>query len=188
MKKLPAENVPVLERPSRATILKTIGIVLAVALVLLTLVVLPAEYGIDVTGLGGRLGLTRLSQNDPGVTATNVSVHSAQADAYRTNQVELTLAPDEGLEYKFSLDQGAAMVYSWQADGLLYYDFHGEPEGDTSGYFESYSAAINTELEVNGSFTAPFRGRHGWYWENRGDGPVTLTLSTAGYYEVLGVP
>jgi hypothetical protein len=186
MKKLPAENalVTALHSPSRATLLKTIGIVLAVALLLLTLVVLPAEYGIDVTGLGGRLGLTRLYQEGVGVSGG--SIHTSHENSYRTDQVEVTLRPEEGLEYKFILDQGAMMVYSWQADGLLYYDFHGEPEGDTSGYFESYSATVN--LEANGSFNAPFEGRHGWYWRNRGDQAVTLTLSTAGYYEVLGVP
>ena len=33
-----------------------------------------------------------------------------------------------------------------------------------------------------GSYTAPFDGVHGWYWENLTDSPVTITLRTAGFY------
>jgi hypothetical protein len=43
----------------------------------------------------------------------------------------------------------------------LYFDLHGEPQGDTTGYFESY--AIATLRAMKGSFTSPFSGSHGWY-------------------------
>jgi hypothetical protein len=33
-----------------------------------------------------------------------------------------------------------------------------------------------------GSHLAPFSGLHGWYWENEGAEPVTITLSSAGYF------
>ncbi|ENT2761532.1 hypothetical protein [Pseudomonas aeruginosa] len=43
--------------PSTARLLKATGLAIAVASVLLVTVVLPAEYGIDPTGIGTRLGL-----------------------------------------------------------------------------------------------------------------------------------
>ena len=38
--------------------------------------------------------------------------------------------------------------------------------------------------EASGTLTAPFSGIHGWYWENTGDQPITVTLTSAGYYNL----
>ncbi len=32
------------------------------------------------------------------------------------------------------------------------------------------------------SYTAPFTGIHGWYWQNRTDRPVTLKLTATGFF------
>ena len=37
---------------------------------------------------------------------------------------------------------------------------------------------------ASGTLTAPFPGIHGWYWENTTGEPVTVTLATAGYYNL----
>ena len=66
----------------------------------------------------------------------------------------------------------------------LYFDFHGEPDGDETGYFESY--AEGTAEGLAGSLNAPFDGKHGWYWENNTDEPVTVSLLTFGTYSVIG--
>ena len=50
------------ELPSTARLLKSTGIAAAVAGVLLTVVVLPAEYGVDPTGAGSLLGLTAMGR------------------------------------------------------------------------------------------------------------------------------
>jgi hypothetical protein len=34
-----------------------------------------------------------------------------------------------------------------------------------------------------GSFTAPTTGIHGWFWENKGNKPVDIHLTTAGFYD-----
>lgn len=47
-------------QPSRATVLRNLAIALAVAVVLLFTLVLPAEFGRDPTGVGKLLGLTAL--------------------------------------------------------------------------------------------------------------------------------
>ena len=78
------------------------------------------------------------------------------------------------------------MTYEWLTDDEpLYFDLHGEPEGDTTGYFESY--AIATLAEMKGSFTAPFDGSHGWYWNNESDKPIAIQLIIKGQYTVIGL-
>ena len=56
-----------IEPPSKNTLIKaTVASVVAAAIILI-LVVLPAEYGIDPTGIGGATGLTQLNA-EPTVT------------------------------------------------------------------------------------------------------------------------
>ncbi len=79
------------------------------------------------------------------------------------------------------MEQYQKLTYEWITDGsTLYFDLHGEPKGDTTGYFESY--AIATLDEMKGSFTAPFAGSHGWYFKNTSDVPVTVQLIVSGEY------
>jgi hypothetical protein len=53
---------PRAELPSSAQLLRSTGMAAAVAAALLVTIVLPAEYGIDATGLGRVLGLTQMGQ------------------------------------------------------------------------------------------------------------------------------
>ena len=126
--------------------------------------------------------------------------HSENADEYFNSQDYVTKAdlalqqsdwkdtievsvPAEGeIEYKLATAKSAALHYVWAADkGDLFFDFHGEPEGDTTGYFESYGKG--TKAQSNGSITAPFEGTHGWYWRNDNDFAVTVTLKVKGDYQ-----
>jgi len=87
-------------------------------------------------------------------------------------------------EYKLLLDNNATFGYSWETDGAdLYFDFHGEPSGDTTGYFKSF--LISTKNKSQGSQTSSFVGPHGWYWKNNSDSPVVITLKTNGDYQRL---
>jgi hypothetical protein len=78
------------------------------------------------------------------------------------------------------MERGGTMVYSWHASDNVVWDFHGEPKGSKPDYAESY--AEGEGKEGNGAFMAPTTGIHGWFWENQGSNPVTLTLTTAGHY------
>jgi hypothetical protein len=42
--------------------------------------------------------------------------------------------------------------------------------------------------EKTGERVAAFTGNHGWFWRNRTDAPVTLTLRTSGEYSEMRVP
>ena len=157
----------------RKILLATAGAAIAAAAILITSV-LPAEYGIDPLGTGRLLGLTDLAAG-----ATSGAI-KRQDVAYKTNTASFDLNPYELVEFKYRLEQGATMVYSWTATGPVIYDFHSEPDGAPEGYAESFDKAQSPA--AHGSYTAPFSGIHGWFWENPGTKPVTITLTTAGFY------
>ena len=80
--------------------------------------------------------------------------------------------------------KGASFEYSWESDkGELFYDFHGEPKGDTSGYFKSFEKSTNTQS--SGTLITTFEGTHGWYWKNNNPFPVNITLKVKGNYQRL---
>lgn len=176
----------------------------AIAGVILTVAVLPAEYGIDPTGIGKVLGLTAL-HNPPETEAKNsakdgvaapaatppavsapLTITAKQVTPYRADTQKITLQPGEGLEYKTRLQKGAALIYSWktQQGEKIHHEFHGEPQNAKPDVYESY---INEKQvsESSGSLIAPFAGTHGWYWENKNTTPVTLTLNASGFYAEL---
>jgi hypothetical protein len=93
---------------------------------------------------------------------------------------KVELRPFEGVEYKYRLEQNAALVYAWDASAPVEFEFHGEPDGAPEKYFDSYSKG--TGATAQGAFTASKAGIHGWYWKNHGEGRVTLTLRSAGFY------
>ena len=63
------------------------------------------------------------------------------------------------------------------------YEFHAEPDGAPRGYAQTYEK-VDRKTEASGTLTAPFPGIHGWYWENTTDQEITVTLTTAGYYNL----
>ncbi len=163
---------------STKTLLKSTVAASVVAIIVFVCFILPAEYNIDPTHIGHKLGLTALAHHDE--AETSVKAQSQQ------QVIEVTVPAGRGIEYKFQMAQYDKMTYEWLSDGAsLYFDLHGEPQGDTTGYFESY--AIATLSEMKGSFTAPFNGSHGWYWKNTSNKPVAIQLTVEGQYEVIGL-
>jgi hypothetical protein len=100
---------------------------------------------------------------------------------FREETVTFALGPRESMEYKYRLEQGRALLYSWAATGPVNDEFHAEPDGAPAGYAETYQKA-SARRAAAGTLTAPFPGIHGWFWENTTDQPITVTLSTAGFY------
>ena len=103
-----------------------------------------------------------------------------QPAPFRQQRVQFTLKPAEGMEYKYHLVAGASFIYSWTATGDLFWELHSEPEGSPRGYAEFFDT--NQGAASSGTYQAPFPGIHGWWWENKSDREVTITLSTAGFY------
>ena len=96
----------------------------------------------------------------------------------------ITIPARADKEYKFLLAKGATLEYAWESDkGELFFDFHGEPKADKSGYFKSFNK--DTKARSNGSLTATFEGTHGWYWKNNNIYPVSIVLNVKGDYQRL---
>lgn len=200
---------PELPLPSINRLVNATGIALAIACVLLVFVVFPAEYNIDPTGFGKATGLTRLStpapgsEDAPGIIPEIIPAPGSlsgldpnhAAGESRNDSVVIEIPAGRGLEYKFSLLAGQKMAYNWtiqesndpNAPGpeTLIHDFHGEPHGAAQGVFESYS--VSNAKGAKGTFTAPFDGVHGWYWNNTSKSTAKVLLTTSGTYEVLGL-
>ncbi|WP_286262713.1 hypothetical protein [Thalassotalea atypica] len=167
-------------RQNRSLVKATL-ISLIVAAIVLVLFILPAEYNIDPTGVGQSLGLTVFNEVSEDTSVVTNGKGNSEEDA-----VVITVPAGRGVEYKLAMEQFKKVTYEWVTDGSdLYVDLHGEPKGDTTGYFESYTIA--TVHEMNGSFTAPYTGSHGWYWKNKSDQDVKITLSFSGDYVIEGL-
>ena len=107
------------------------------------------------------------------------------AATYREDTESFAIPAGKSVEYKLFMQEGDSMEFTWSAPRALYFDFHGDREGDASGAFTRHKSGTAT-LD-KGAFTSPFQGRHGWYWENRNGESVTVTLTTKGDYLVVGV-
>jgi hypothetical protein len=176
--------------PSKSELAKATSVALAIAVVLLTTVVLPAEYGIDPLGTGRMLGLMALSDPAPlpeekvpdseMLVPTQEGVVAHYAGEYKVDATEFTLAPYDYVEYKYRLAKDATMQYAWTATSDVIQDFHGQPEGGDSKSEQSYDK--RQRRQAFGSISVPFAGIHGWYWENPGGTPVTVKLQTSGFY------
>jgi hypothetical protein len=168
---------------SSKTLLKSTIAATVVALIVFVCFILPAEYNIDPTHIGHKLGLTALAHHDDEATPKA----DISATPKKSQQViEVTVPAGKGVEYKFQMAQYEKITYEWLTDGEpLYFDLHGEPQGDTTGYFESY--AIATLSQMKGSFTSPFTGSHGWYWKNNSNKSVAIQLIVEGQYEIIGL-
>lgn len=96
--------------------------------------------------------------------------------------IKITIPAKGEKEYKFWIEKDKILEYSWKTNGeKLYFDFHGEPAGDTTGYFKSHKES--TDNTYSGTLKAPFVGTHGWYWKNETSKPVTIILRAKGEYK-----
>jgi len=181
--------------PSTKSLIKATGVAAIIGLLVLITTILPAEYGIDPTGLGQKMGLTMLSQanaaevapEDTAATSNNLLALSTgpvwkTQSTLSSDTTTVTLKPDEGLEVKATMNAGDRMVFNWASEGgTVNFDMHGERFNDGDN-FTSYWQGRN-EPAAKGAFEAPFDGTHGWYWRNRGDETVTIVLQTSGFYD-----
>jgi hypothetical protein len=166
------------------------AVALLVAGVLLVTIVLPAEYAVDPLGTGARLGLLELGEVGKQVeqletnagSTSQAQLIAAQARPFHTDTESFMLAPKGSIEFKYRLEKGEALLYSWSATAPVGFEFHAEPDGGPRGYAQSYEKG--TGAAASGTLTAPFDGIHGWYWENTSDQPVTVTLNGAGFFNL----
>ena len=104
------------------------------------------------------------------------------ADASITkDEVSIILDPGQGAEIKLTMNKGASVAYKWQSDGLVNVDVHGDPVNAPKDFYHGYGKGKNI-AKSEGTITAAFDGKHGWFWRNRSDKPVKVELNTEGDY------
>ncbi|WYX27728.1 transmembrane anchor protein [Achromobacter denitrificans] len=239
------EELPTSAQLRRSTIIAAIS-----AAVLLVLIVLPSEYGIDPTRVGRVLGLTDMgkiktqlaaeaaadaaldassgnaaagqkavlarlerietllgggaalaaTQSAPAATAKPAAAVAAapqpvapapsapaaaprpapvaQKATGRSDEMTFQLAPNQGIEVKLVMKEGARAQFSWASKGgPVNFDTH----GDSKGKSISYEKGRGVDAD-EGMLEAAFDGNHGWFWRNRNSAAVTVTLRTNGDY------
>jgi len=174
---------------SRKDLLLSTVIAAAAATIILFVVVLPAEYGVDVTGIGRLLGLQSMGETKLATAAQlGGEVMQSHDRKPRSAKIEINVASKEEFEYKAVLAKGEPLLYSWSAQGgPMYFEFHGDPTVGKwpKNYYRSYQIKQSSTAE-QGSFVAPFTGNHGWYFKNLSAEPAIITLEVSGYYTKLG--
>ena len=176
--------------PSSRQLLRSTVIALAVATVVLVVAVLPAEYGIDPTGIGAWSGLKKRGDIKVSLELESTlqdgaaSVASVDQKPSQSDMVEHTLAPGEAVEFKLEMKAGAVAQYKWSTTGgKLNHDTHGDGSRG-SGLFISYKKGRMVSSD-QGELVAVFDGFHGWYWRNRDSQSVSVTLEVSGDYLAL---
>ncbi|MGL1904397.1 MAG: hypothetical protein OCC49_19845 [Fibrobacterales bacterium] len=183
------------ELPTSKQLIRSTIIAFLVAVVILLIAVLPAEYGIDVTGAGTALGLQKMGEIKVSLEKENETVVIAPViekispaplhaidPLIKTDTITFTLEPGQKIEYKLTMDTGAKVRYEWfTTNGRLNHDTHGD---GPSNAFISYKKGrmIHTD---KGELIAAFKGSHGWFWRNRDNQPVNATLTVKGAYHAI---
>ncbi len=193
---------PISELPSSRQLLGSTLLAGGVAAALLATVILPSEYGVDPTGIGRLFGLTEMGKIKtqlaqeaardaaaearlanapvaPTVAVPGKSEASTETAAERSDAITVKLAVGEAAEVKVTATKGIQIGFDWSvAGGHVNYDTHADAPGiDYHGYGKGRESTGE-----RGSINAAFDGKHGWFWRNRSDAPVTITLRTTGAY------
>ncbi len=209
--KKPSQHVDV-ELPAADNLFRSTLIALAVAVAILVLAVLPAEYGVDPTGIGRKLGLTQMGEIKVALAkevAADAAADAAAADAADADAAEtdaaaaereadpsvtpdsgwrhvtiIPLAPGEGKEVKLVMQKGGEARFAWEAvGGVVNHDTHGDSTGAPNSYV-NYRKGTGVSAD-SGALVAAMDGSHGWFWRNRSDRPIAVTLRTRGAYAEL---
>lgn len=216
------------ELPSTMTLIRSTIIAAISATVILVTVVLPAEFGIDPTGIGRIAGLQKMGEikvslaaeaaaetnaeatpaeqtpkvpeqteiaqpaqvpeaetvtetvAEPAETLSTALATAALPKIRQSHEMTITLVPNEGREIKVALQKGKKVRYEWWTDkGRANYDIHGDSEELNIDY-HNYSKG--SEKRSEGTLEAAFDGYHGWFWRNRTNETLSVTIRTTGEY------
>jgi hypothetical protein len=199
---------------NKGQLLKSLIIALIIGVVLLLTAVLPAEYGLDPLGTGKLFGFSKLYQGDKQIEnidlnsslnfkkikmeklgSSSITPKPMEADnpppekqyQIREDAITVVVPAKKGIEYKFKSLKYGSIKYEWSTDnGIVYIDFHGEVEQANppkNVFYESYTLAYSNNMA--GTLTAPFNGKHGWYFRNETKENIVVTIKLNGQYELF---
>ncbi len=198
------------ELPSSKQLMRSTVLAAISAVVLLVAVVLPAEYGIDPTGIGRVLRMTEMGDikqqlaaeaaadtaatastapsqttgTTPGMASANAAQPPARAVVAAAPKIEWR---DE-MPVTLTPGEGTEIKLKMAEGGKAQYSWvveGGEVNFDTHGDAPGKSISYEKGRGVSsdeGVLEAAFTGNHGWYWRNRGKADVKVVLRTRGEY------
>ena len=200
---------------TNAQLLKSVIVALVIGILVLVTAVLPAEYGIDPLGTGKLFGFSKLYVDEtktekvattttfncldankaielkhvssPKGTAIPINAINAAPEAklpFKTDSITVNLKAGKGIEYKVFAHKYEKIKYTWATNkNLVFVDFHGEPQENPSGFYESYTVAYSNNM--GGTLTVPFKGIHGWYFKNKSNDDISISIILEGNYELI---
>lgn len=195
--------------PSVAKLIKSTVVAMTLAAIILIVAVLPGEFGIDPTGIGNILGLTKMGEikvslaqdaaaeiaadksiktepqkvTEPVAKAVEKVAEPQVQKSINSDSITLSLKPNQGKEVKVKMVKGAQVSYKWEtSNGRANFDVHGDSAKHQINYF-NYSKGSSQSSE--GVIKAEFDGKHGWFWRNRTGKTMTITLEVEGDFSEM---
>ena len=199
---------------NKGQLLKSLIIALIIGTIVLLTSVLPAEYGLDPLGTGKLFGFSKLYQGNEKIESNEIysslnfkkikieklgsplsvpkpsEVYNPPPEVQypqREDTIEVVVPAEKGIEYKFKSLKYGSTKYEWATDkGIIYIDFHGEVKQENQPknvFYESYTLAYSNNMA--GTLTAPFEGKHGWYFRNKTKEDIIVTIRLNGNYELF---
>lgn len=205
-------NIPTeRELPSTQKLVKSTILAAATAAVLLVTVVMPAEYGIDPTGIGNLIGLKKMGEIRVSLAAeeaadnaqksgTNTAAKQGEANIEATQaQSQAIAAPapqtvaaisTHQMQVKLAPNESAEIKVEMSKGKKVKYTW--STDGGKANFdihadskklnIEYHHYSKGAEQRKEGEIVAAFDGSHGWFWRNRTSNPITITLKTQGEY------
>ncbi len=199
------------ELPSSKQLLRSTILAAVAAVVLLVAVVLPAEYGVDPTGIGRVLRMTEMGevkQQLAAEAAADAAAATASAAPSQTGEATPGMASAKVAQPPAPVAVAAAPKIEWRnempvtltpgegteiklkmvqgAKAQYSWIVEGgevnfDTHGDAPGKSISYEKGRGVASD-EGVLEAAFTGNHGWYWRNRGQANVKVILRARGDY------
>jgi len=189
-------------------VLKSVSIAFIIGILVFIIAVLPAEYGKDPLGTGNLFGFSRLyiKENTNQLNFKKIALKDVGSPSSITKPVEannpasekqfdiiqdsitVKIPAKKGIEYKVKMLKYGSTKYEWYSlnKEIVFLDFHGEVEEKNPPkevFYESYTVAYSNNM--GGTFTAPFKGKHGWYFKNLSTKEITIIIKLKGQYKLF---
>lgn len=194
---------------TKKQLLKSVLIAIIIGVLVFVIAILPATYGKDPLGTGKLFGFSRLFVNKSTTNSINykhLKLNKLGSEAVvpkpieadnppstvpfpkRNDTIKIIVPAKKGIEYKFKVKKYAQVKYEWFTTNkeVVYLDFHGEVKQDNPPkdvFYESYALAYSNNMA--GTFTAPFNGKHGWYFRNEYNEDIHLFIILKGEYDLF---
>lgn len=144
-----------------------------------------ADAAADSAGGTSAAVIAAAPQPPASVVAAVPSPATATSPVAKSEEVQVRLRPGESNEVKLAMSKGARVSYQWSTDrGVVNYDTHADRKEPPAIKYHGYGKGQGKPSD-EGVLVAAFDGMHGWFWRNRTNEVVTVTLRATGDFREL---